>query len=389
MKIAIFSDTFFPSVNGVATVVHQSAKNLAQSGHEVRIFTVCPRSNIEAFWTDEKISVISWPSIPAGVYKGERFTLPVGLAFRHLKEFHPDIIHTHTPFSIGWEAIWAARKLKIPLVGTHHTFYDHYLKHIKADFEWAKKLSWRYTTFFYNFCDLVLSPSQSLADTLIAKGLKKPFYVLRNPIETDLFIPCQNEKTKADFKKELGLKGKSLVFTGRVSYEKSIDQVLKAFSLAIKKNADIQLMIVGDGPEKNNLEKLAANLDIKEKVIFTGILERGTSLIRALQANEVFITASKTENMPMTVIEAMAVGLPMIAVPEKGLAEIIKHDINGFLTPADRPAEMAEKILELMNNINLLKKFSEGSRALAMEFSKENITCQLLKAYEKIIKSKL
>lgn len=387
MKIAIFSDTYLPQVNGVANVVYQSAKNLAALGHDVWIFTVCQKSQNKSFWTEEKIAVTILPSIPAGVYQGERFTLPVGIAFRRLKEFQPDIIHTHTPFSVGWEAVWAAKKLKKPLVGTHHTFYDHYLKHIKADFNWVKKISWKYTTLFYNFCDLVLSPSLSLAQALTQKGLKKPIQVLQNSIETEIFVPAPNEETKDNLKKEFGIKNKSLVYMGRVSYEKSIDQVLKAFKLVVKKEPQTTLMIVGDGPERKNLEELAAKLGVKNKVIFTGLL-RGENLVRALQASDVFVTASKSENMPLSVLEAMSCGLPFVAAAEKGLVELIKDGVNGFLVKADNPADIAEKVLRLITNEPVLKKFSLASRAQAMNYSKETVTALLEQVYINICQIK-
>ncbi len=388
MKIAIFSDTFLPQVNGVANVVAQSAKNLAELGHEVWIFTVCQKSQNKSFWTEEKIAVTILPSIPAGVYQGERFTLPVGIAFRRLKEFQPDIIHTHTPFSVGWEAVWAAKRLKKPLVGTHHTFYDHYLKHIKADYGWVKKISWKYTTLFYNFCDLVLSPSLSLAQALVQKGLKRPIQVLQNSIETAFFVPAPDQKTKDALKKEFNIKGKSLVYMGRVSYEKSIDQVLKAFKLVVKKEPQTTLMIVGDGPEKEILEKLAKALAIENRVVFTGLL-RGENLVRAMQANDIFVTASKSENMPLSILEAMSCGLPMAAVGEKGLKEIIKDGINGFLAKADNPADLAEKILRLIADESILKKFSQASRAQAMNYSKETVTALLEQNYKKAIQLKL
>jgi len=387
MKIAIFSDTFLPQPNGVANFVYQSAQSLAERGHEVCVFTVCHAKHKALVTSCEKINVIILPSLPAGAYSGERLTLPMGAAFKKLKKFQPDIIHSHTPFAVGWEAVWGAKILKTALVGTHHTFYDHYLKHIKADYNWVKRFSWKYTVAYYNRCDLVLSPSQSLADVMSVKGLKKPIAVLQNFIDTGFFLPPASACVKNELKKEFGVKGKSLVYMGRVSYEKSIDQVLKAFALVLKKNPSLQLMIVGDGPERNNLEKLAVQLGIKSKVIFTGLL-LGEKLVKALQANEIFVTASKSENMPLSVLEAMAVGLPMITVQEKGLAELIKDGVNGFFVPSDQPQALAEKILELIGQSKTLEKFSIASRELANKYSKENVTCLLEKAYEQALKFK-
>lgn len=388
MKIAIFSDTFPPAANGVAVVAAQSAKALAERGHEIWIFTVDQRSRENPFWQEGKISLTVLPSLPTGgVYEDSRLTLPLGIAWRRLKEFQPDIIHSHTPFSVGWEAVWAAKQLRKPLVGTHHTFYDHYLKHIKADFSFMKKFSWKYTALYYNLCDLVLSPSQSLADAMKANGLWKPVEVLRNPIETDIFTPGE-ENTKATLKKELALKRMiTLVYAGRVSYEKSINQVLLSFAAAAQKNPDIELLVAGGGPDLDKLKKLAGELSVADKTVFTGQYDRG-DLCRILQASDIFITASKSENMPMTIIEAMACGLPMIAVSELGLKELVRPGLNGELVPADDPSAMAQKILELAANPERLKKYSLTSRELAQEYSTENISMKLEDAYRRAINFK-
>ncbi len=384
MRIAIFSDTFLPQTNGVANVVYHSAKNLAERGHQVWVFTVS--GDYKKNNDDEKITIVILPSIGAGVYQGERFTLPIGLALNRLRKFNPDVIHSHTPLSVGWEAILGAKLLRTGLVGTHHTFYDHYLKHLKADYDWAKKLSWKYTLAYYNCCDLILSPSQSLADALQEKGIKKPIEVLKNSIRTDFFVPVKDLATKTRLKKEFGINSKSLVYMGRISYEKSIDQLIRAFALASSKNPQIELVIIGDGPERKSLESLTKNLGVEDKIIFTGTL-RGEELVRGLQANDIFITASKTENMPLSVLEAMSAGLPIIAVSEKGLKEIVNNKINGFLVPADDTEAMAKKIIELISDDNLLKQFSAASRATAeAEYSPESISSSLEKHYQKIIK---
>ncbi len=385
MRIAIFSDTFPPQANGVANVVYQSAKSLADLGHQVAVFTVSKNFFAKQLGTDTKnLTIISLPSVPALAYANERFHIPLSATFHRLKKFNPDIIHTHTPFGAGWMAVRGAKILKTPLVGTHHTFYDHYLKHVKMDYKWAKKASWRYTVGFYNHCHLVLSPTQALAETLLSKGLKKPVAIIQNSIDTNLFRPVSDTAIKDQLKSQFGIKGRSIVYMGRVSYEKNIDQVLKAFALMVKEIADFKLMIVGDGPERKNLEKLAENLGIKNNVIFTGFLYK-EDLVRALQANDIFITASKSENMPLSVLEAMATGLPVITVKEKGLGEIVKENVNGFFAETDNPKDVAEKTLKLLTDSRLIEKFSIASRNLALEYSKEKVAAKLEEAYKKVL----
>ncbi|MBU1137242.1 glycosyltransferase, partial [Patescibacteria group bacterium] len=348
MRIAIFSDTFPPQVNGVANTVNESAKALANQGHQVSVFTIS--NNSKKLLNDKKnnLAIVVLPSLPALVYQNERFGLPSWAHLDRLKKFNPDIVHIHTPFMVGWQGIWWAKKLKVPVVGTHHTFYDHYLKHIKMDYNWTKKFSWKYTVAYYNHCDLVLSPSRSLAEELTAHGLKKPIEIIQNPIDTNLFRPATDIAEKAKAKKSFGVNGQAVVYMGRLSYEKSVDQVVKAFALMLEKLPDLKLMLIGDGPEKNNLEKLSKTLGLKNKVIFTGVL-RGENLVKALWANDIFITASKTENLPVSVLESMAAGLPIIAVKEKGLAEIIKENTNGFFVQTDNPKDISARTVFLLS----------------------------------------
>jgi len=386
MRIAIFSDTFPPQVNGVAHTAYLSAKNLVTAGHQAAVFTVSKKLKDRPDINLKNLQVFRLPSMPALVYPGERFTLPIGITLRQVKKFNPDIIHVHTPFSVGWEAVLVSKILKIPLVGTHHTFYNHYLKHVKLDFEWMKKISWKFTIGFYNRSDLILSPSKSLANELIREGLKCSISVLQNSININLFKPTENLSAKEEAKKSFGVKNRSICYMGRLSYEKSIDQIIRAFALINKKMPELNLMLIGDGPERKNLEKLARDLKINDSVIFTGSLLYNGDLVQALQANELFVSASKSENMPLSVLEAMAVALPMVLVREKGLAELIKENINGIFAKTDDPTDIAEKILSLLSNTELLNKFGQGSRFLAMEYSNEKVTDLLMKSYEKTIK---
>ncbi|MFA5872254.1 MAG: glycosyltransferase [Parcubacteria group bacterium] len=388
MKIAIFSDTFPPQVDGVSSVASQLAESLLDRGNEVLVVTISKNGHRESGrQSPERYEIIHLPSLPAPVYSGYRVTLPIRQASRKLKKFYPDVIHTHTPFSVGWEAVQSAKKLGVPLVGTHHTFYDHYLKHVKVNFQWAKKFTWKIMVNYYNHCDMVLSPTQSLADTLIKYGLKSPSEILSNPVNTDLFDSLSRGE-KSEEKKKLGLKGKSFVYMGRVSYEKSIDQVIKAFAIISKKIPDVKLAIIGDGPEKRPLEILADNLGLEERVIFTGFLY-GEKLAKTLGANEVFVTASKSENMPISVLEAMAAGLPVIGARALGIPEIIKDNENGFLVPPDNTEEMAEKMMELIGEDALLDRFSSASRNLSMKYAREKIAEKHEKIYQSLIESRL
>ncbi len=379
MKIALFTDTFIPQINGVANTVFRSATALSKLGHEVSVFTISKHNTEELLiFSGNDFEVVTLPSTGALVYKGERLSAPVGFALRKIRKNRPDIIHTHTPFSVGWEAVISAKRLGIPLVGTHHTFFDHYLKYVFLDFDWAKKFSWKATVGYYNRCDMVVSPTHSLADGLRENGLKKNIEIVVNSLDVEKFSPDKNKKRGT----------KNLVYMGRIGYEKSIDDVIKATAIIKQKIPDIRLEIIGDGPEKENLRKLAEELGLSKNVSFSGFLH-GQELVRALQKADVFLLGSKSENMPLSVLEAMAVGLPIVAVSSLGLLEIVAGGENGFLISPDNPKEMAEKTILLLNDQEKLKKFSEKSREMSLLYSDESSAKKLLVIYEKLIKNHL
>lgn len=382
MRIAIYSDTFTPLVNGVANVVNGTAKALAERGHDVCIVALSKRQKGDHRYNlNKNIQVINLPSIPFWAYSGERFSIPFGLSMQKIRKFKPQILHSHTPFVAGWEAVFASKLFDIPLIGTHHTYYDQYLKHVKLDYEWMRKFSWRYTDFYYNQCKLVLSPSRSLANDLIKTGLKRPVKIMPNPVNTDLFFPIPD---KGELKKKYGINGKSIAYMGRLSYEKNIDLVLMAFMMIHKALPDSKLMIIGDGPERESLNQRASELGIKNNLIFTGYLF-GEELNSALNANDIFVTASKSENMPLSVLEAMASGLPVVGFPAYGLTELIINGENGYHARVDDIEDLAGKCLSILTE-GQINEFSRRARDYALRYSYENKINELEQIYQKLIR---
>jgi glycosyltransferase involved in cell wall biosynthesis len=384
MKIALFSDTFAPQVNGVANTVKNSARALSQLGHEVCVYTLSAKNNKELEnESSDLFKVITLPSIEIPFYPGERFYLPLGFSIKNLMKFKPDIIHVHTPFSVGFEGAMLGKFFHIPIVGTHHTFFDHYLKHIHLDYSWARKFSWWSTVVFYNLTNTTISPTHSLKDELRSHGLKKPIEILSNSINFQVFY--NNKSTKKSTKKL------SFVYMGRVSYEKSIDEVIKAAAEVFKMLPESKLMIIGDGPEKTKLEELAKNLCVENNITFTGFLH-GQSLVDALLENDIFVTASKSENMPLAVLEAMSVGLPIIAISSLGMSEIVERDGNGFLLPNEDTnrtiKNIANKICTLLNNDKLRESFQKRSIELSLKYSEKETTEKLINIYKKILNLK-
>jgi glycosyltransferase involved in cell wall biosynthesis len=172
MKIAIWSDTFSPQVNGVASVARSLADTYTELGHDVAVFSVIEKNRVKKSSGNQTFSVYKVPSfsMPRSIYPGEGLTiaLPSGpKTIRALQDFKPDIIHVHTPFLAGWGAVLGKKILHVPLVGTHHTFFDDYLRHVRLDYAWGRKFSWNYTVAYYNRSDAVTVPSRALKSALM------------------------------------------------------------------------------------------------------------------------------------------------------------------------------------------------------------------------------
>ena len=367
MRIALCTDTFFPQVNGVVNVVHMLADALVSRGHTVCVFALSSE-DIDSLRSRPEVTyeVQTIASLPVPLYPGERVTLPVGVAFRQLRAFAPDVIHIHTPFAMGREAVIAARRLNVPLVGTHHTFYDQYLKLWRLDYPWARHLSWRFTNRFYNHCARVVCPTRALALAMQSTGLKAHVEILPNPVLLQDFTPREIHQ---DARRETN--ERSIAYMGRLSAEKDIDMVLRAFAALQQLQTSTErertkLVLIGDGPERAALEALAAKLHIGSRTVFTGFL-RKKALSDELRRHDVFVTASRSENMPVSVLEAMATGLPVVAVDALGMPELVRDGQNGFVVAPSDAAAMAERFALLLRDDSLRKTFGEASRLYAQE----------------------
>lgn len=364
MKIVIFTDTFLPNTNGVVSATLNHIKELARRGNKILVLTIGKQR--EDYILEKNIRVIKYKGITIPTYKDYQFRIPnFKQTKKELENFKPEVIHAQTPFTMGINAVLNSRDLKIPLVSTHHTFFSDYVKHIFFfDFKLARFISDWYVKYFFNKCDYVTSPSLSLLKELKKIGVNSKTIKIQNGI----FI--NNNVHKKNFKSEYKIK-KSVLYMGRVSYEKSIDVVIRSMVKVQKKIPEAKLLIVGEGPDLENLKNLAKELNVD--CIFTGI-KRGQELVDHIYAGDVFVTASKSENQPMSILEAMSCKKSFVGVNSKGVPELIQNNKNGFIVKPDDSNQIASKIISLLKNPSLRKKFGENSFKEVKNYSIENVT---------------
>lgn len=374
MRIVIFTDTFLPQVNGVVTFILESSKKLADRGHKILIFAPRTKGSEKINLNHPNIEVVTSLSVELPSYKEYKIAFPdVAKELRIVKKFRPDIFHVQSSFSMGLAGLYIARKMGKPIIAHYHTLLPDFIKYylpipILKNENIFNDFTWRLTNDFYNRCDLVLTPSKVMKDLLIEHKIKVPVDVLSNGIDLAIFTP-ELQSVRDLIKDRFGLGKITLIHSGRMSYEKNIQVLIKAFAL-VKKNVseDVKFLMIGDGPALGDLKKKAADLKVDRDMIFTGYMSR-KFLLTFLKSSDIFITASTMETQGIVVLEAMATRMAVIGADKMALPELIKNGENGYLFAPGNEKMLAEKILTLIKSGDLREKMAAKSFELVKAHS--------------------
>jgi 1,2-diacylglycerol 3-alpha-glucosyltransferase len=361
LKIAYFTDTFYPQINGIVTSVVNLAKFLADKGH--KIYIVAPKADqVNKEFEYPGITILRIASIKASFYEDFRWTKILSLkTFKALKLAGIDIIHFETPVGLGIMAVNMAKLLNTPLVGTYHTFISdpRYIQHWKL-FKptiLIQNISWFYTNQFYNRTELTTAPSASTIKEMKDNGCNSPLMkTISNGINPEMFDHSGSEFIK----KKYNLSGKTVLYVGRVSHEKNIETLLKAFFHAAASNNEIKLMIVGDGPQMEEIRNMASNSPHIEKIILTGAIEHDELVKSGIyNACEIFATASETENQPMTILESQVNGCICVGMNARGIPGMVSHERSGIIVDKGDYQAMGDAFNSILNNTEKMKVMRE------------------------------
>jgi len=390
MKIAIFSDNFYPEISGISDSIISLAKELAGRGHEIRFYVPryparchakigveCKEINLGKNISVERLFSVPYPS---GTGQG-RAVIPNPFAALSVRKFNPDVIHTQLFFGAGLFALWSARVLKKPLVGTNHTAVTEFVKYSPIENKWVADRMLHYVNWYYSKCILITAPSRSVVDEMKFYGFCKESHVISNPVDIQTFSPLRNKNW---LRKKFGFGDYTIIHAGRLSPERKIDVIIKAIPLIKKEFPEVELAIAGNGTARQDLESLAAKLGVKYSVKFMGFIEKPV-LAEAYNAAEIFAITSTSDTQSMVMMQAMASGLPIIGVKARALPEYINKN-NGILIEPDDPEALAKKIIFLLKNPEKRKNLGEGARKFAMNFGSESIAKAWEKIYEKAIR---
>jgi 1,2-diacylglycerol 3-alpha-glucosyltransferase len=331
LNIGLFTETYYPEINGVANSVFMLKRELEKIGHTVYVFTTTTPGS-----PDYEHNVFRVPSLPC-VFITERrvglFYLPKLAAL--IKKLSLDLIHTHTEFSLGIFGRIMAKELKIPTVHTYHTIYEdytHYITHFKTLDKRAKAFVRIFSKICCNTVEQVIVPTEKVKELLLQYSVFKDISVIPTGINLDKFNPeFYSEEDVLTLKKQYGiqLEEKVLLYLGRISKEKNIDEILEAMPEYMSLRADVKFLIIGGGPEMDVLKHRAAEMKLQDRILFTGP-KPWDDIGLYYQLGDVFVSASQSETQGLTYIEAMAAGVPIVAKRDKCLDDILVSGWNGY-----------------------------------------------------------
>ena len=384
LRIAFFTNYYHPVVNGVVRSVASFREILTKQGHIVFIFAQSANE-----YRDEEPFIFRYPSFTLPLQVDIPTVIPVSpFVDQLLPSLKLDIIHTHHPILLGQTAASKAADLNSPLVFTFHTQYWEYTHYVpfpqEAIQDFLKNAIHSWLRVFMQKCQHIVIPSESIKDILIRDyGLEDRYTVI--PTGTNL-KPFLKADGKALRQSQGWQEDKVIVSIGRLAPEKNWETLLRAAAQVYAHHPTMRLVLIGDGPDKQTLEALATELGIAERVSFTGRLPF-EDIPTYLKAADMFSFASVTETQGLVTIEAMAAGLPVVAVDGSGTHDIVDHGKDGFLVENDSNA-LATAISEMLCNPQQMKQFGINALIKAKTFDINRLGKQIVKVYEQAIQDK-
>ncbi|MFA6486166.1 MAG: glycosyltransferase [Candidatus Magasanikbacteria bacterium] len=382
MKIGIFTDSFTPQINGVTTSLLLLISGLRAQGHEVYIFA--PNNSLK-LENQPETNTRRYPSI---LVWGDQVRLAVPMIRAvTVAKLGLDIIHVHTPGPIGMAGTRVGAKLGLPLVYTYHTRverYAHYYLHLPS---WMEKGTLALIAKrFYDLHDAIVAPSRGIKNEL-AQYITKPITV----IPTGINIAENQQMTDENFipkffkKYNLAPTDQLLITASRISKEKNIQFVIEAFEKIQKSCPNAKLLIAGNGPDKESLMNEIKKTNQKS-IIFLDFLKH-EQLFALYRLSKAFLFASTTETQGLVVLEALAMGLPVVALTATGIEDMLMNNIGGFMTTPDQNI-FADKAISLISDPILWTKKNQEALRRAQDFSDEKTTGQMLELYKNLIQKK-
>jgi glycosyltransferase involved in cell wall biosynthesis len=371
MKIAIFTDTFYPEVNGVANTLKKFTDYLETQHISYKVFAPISVSN-------EYISdhIHRLKSLSFFLYPECRLAFPNMMQLKtEIEQFSPDLIHVATPFTVGLSGVYFAKKLNIPLVGSYHTDFNDYLHYY--DLQFLAKPLWKYMKWFHRSFKKLFVPSIDTLEKLNNRGFRN-LEIWPRGVDCQTFHPYYKKEM---IRNRYAISEKFiLTYIGRLAPEKDLKTLMEvAGSLPPEINEQVHWLIAGDGPLLDELKMTEL-----PNMTFTGYL-KGVGLAEAYSATDLFVFPSPTETFGNVVLEALASGTPVIGANSGGVKNIISTEVNGYLCEPGDAEDFIKRILHLLDNDSLRVQMGINARKYALTQKWDQIFEDVIHQYSNVI----
>jgi glycosyltransferase involved in cell wall biosynthesis len=384
LRIGLFTNNYLPMLGGVSRAVETLRLGLRAAGHEAVVVSPRPRAGARGRPHQDPAGVLRVPALPAPTYPD--FTLPLPLGPRlsqAVRALDLDVFHAHHPFLLGATARRLAREAGRPLVFTYHTRYDKYAHYVPLPRPLVTRLALRWSLAFATTADLVVAPSEAVAVDLRARGLRRPVAVVPTGLDLGRFRPVAAHTRRAA-RRALGLPldGRLLLYVGRLDREKNLPLLIEAFASLVGEQSHLRLVLVGQGTQARAFRALVARRGLAGRVHFGGGVAP-SEVTRYYQAADVFTFTSTTETQGLSVLEAMACGLPVVAIRASGVEEAVLDGVNGLLVAED-PGVFAAAVREVLEDPHLAAKLAAGARERVQAFAAPALITELVSHYRRV-----
>ncbi len=362
MNIGFFTDSYRPYTSGVVRSIEIFTREFNARGHEVYIFG--PDYPLIHYPREDKI--FRFAAIPAPTMP--EFSIPLPFSAQlgtTLRRINLEIIHVHSPFLLGRLGAYAARQYSLPLVFTFHTLYEQYVHYLPVAQQTTRSLVQNIVRDFCNRCNLVIAPSRLVEGYLEEIGVTVKKAVIPTGIDLQEFEGADPRWLQVNF--QVAPQERVLLYVGRLGREKNLPFLLESFRRALQVIPALRLVLVGGGPQEEDLRQLCAKLRLESRVTFTGILPRN-KIVHCYASADLFVFPSVTETQGLVIAEAKASGLPVVAIRAFGAAEMVRPGEDGLLAENSQ-ADFTRNILRVLQDPILHEKMRSNSRQNSLELS--------------------
>jgi glycosyltransferase involved in cell wall biosynthesis len=376
VRIALFSEVYWPMVSGVGVTLLRLTEALEERGHQVRVYSA---NYALPTGQPDRPEVHRSPSVPFFLYQDVQWAFPrLRDVVADLARFRPDVVHLATEFALGLAGLKAARRLGLPIVASAHTDYEKYAQRYGVD--WAIRAGWHYLRWFYSQTHRVLCPSRIYEEQLHSRGVTHTGIWSRG-VDPAHFHPRFRGEA---YRRSLGLDPNDLLVTyiGRIAREKNLALLLEAWEMLAPFRGSAKLALVGRGPVEDEIRRREI-----PGVHVTGLMH-GPELSAAYASADIFAFPSATETFGNSLLEAMGSGLPALVAAAGGVLEFAQHGENAWLVAPNSASAIAGGLHRLMEDPSLRRRLAGGALRTARERGWDEVYARLLDDYRDAIESR-